>query len=324
MQINNKSIDNIDELATFLGFPKSELEMVTNNPSQYYKPVIIIKNGKKRKTYKVFPPLSEIQAKINKLLFWNVEFPEYLQGGIHDRNKQRDPITDAKKHLDQYFILHVDIRNFFPSICTKFVFIMWKELFIFPLEVAEMLTKLTTYRGSVPQGAKTSSYISNLIFWEKEPNLEQEFREEGLIYSRYIDDIHVSSNLRLENKEVKKIYDRLFNMLGYYHLRPSYKKCDSQSKSKNMNVHSININSGKPSLSQKDRGKIRAAVHELEIYVKGEITTSVYYKMLHSVEGRIAWLAQLHPHKAELLKGRIGNVKKVFERRRIESLFQDS
>lgn len=314
-----ETINNVDDLARILCVSLIDLKEIVKNAYQFYRPNKRIKN---RLTYTVLSPLKEIQASILERILRNVDFPEFIQGGIRTTSLERGPITDAKKHVNQYIIIHIDIRKYFPSIRYNPVFQMWKNFFNFPYEVAEMLTKLTTYKGFVPQGAKTSSYISNIIFWEKEPYLEQEFREEGLIYSRYIDDIQVSSKKRLGKKEEKQIYDKIFNMLGHYHLRPSYKKCKLQTKSKRMGVHNININSGKPSLPQETRGRIRAAVHELETYVQGDITVPEYIKMLQSVEGRIAWLTQLHPHDAELLNARVDKAKKVFERRALESLLQ--
>lgn len=54
---------------------------------------------------------------------------------------------------------------------SQIVFDIWHRFFRFPPPVATQLTKLTTKDGLVPQGAKTSALLSNLVFLDEERRL---------------------------------------------------------------------------------------------------------------------------------------------------------
>lgn len=46
-------------------------------------------------------------------------------------------------------------------------------------DVAEILTMLTTKDGGLPQGAVTSSFLANLVFWDYEPSLVEKLAFAG-------------------------------------------------------------------------------------------------------------------------------------------------
>ena len=103
--------------------------------------------------------LKEIQKRINNFLVGNLSIPEYAFGGI----KRRDNVKNARYHKGQKFVFQTDLKDFFPFITNKMV----NDMFVrigFSHDVASMLTKLTTYKGHLPQGAPTSTTIANLVF----------------------------------------------------------------------------------------------------------------------------------------------------------------
>src|SRR5205814_1273721 len=66
-------------------------------------------------------------------------------------------------------------------------------------EAAALLTKLCTYRGSLPQGAPTSPRLSNLVNLRFDARLAAIANGRGLSYSRYADDITFSGNVTSPN-----------------------------------------------------------------------------------------------------------------------------
>jgi hypothetical protein len=69
---------------------------------------------------------------------------------------------------------------------------------VYPIEasepVARALANLTTYDGSLPQGAPTSPILSNLICRQLDSRLFQWARDNGYAYTRYADDLTFSTN----------------------------------------------------------------------------------------------------------------------------------
>lgn len=78
---------------------------------------------------------------------------------------------------------------------------------------AWLLTKLTTRNGSLPQGGIPSSYLANLVFWRDESLLHAKLRARGIRYSRYVDDIAMSSTTRLARVEKSKAIADVYGML---------------------------------------------------------------------------------------------------------------
>ena len=112
-----------------------------------------------------------------------------------------------------------------------------------------VLTQLTTYKKAVPQGASTSSYISNLIFWDKEPQLESQLRQQGFLYSRYVDDITISADKFVDKQKQKfVITTQVYGMLRSIDVKPNRSKTKRgvQTRTGKMIVHNLNIhNSGR-------------------------------------------------------------------------------
>lgn len=200
----HRAIRSIQTIASRLSMQPQQLIDLANSANKYYrpnKPKIKPNGGGIRQTYCVLGKLEVVQNRILERIFRNVIFPDYLQGGIKDILNPRDYIKNASMHVTKAVIIKEDIANFFPSIRETYVLKIWKYFFHFSDEVSQILTKLTTFNGFVPQGASTSPYIANLIFWDTEPQLEEALTAKGFTYSRLVDDITVSSSKQISGKD---------------------------------------------------------------------------------------------------------------------------
>jgi len=307
---NNRPIASIEALSKALQITIDELLKLAKDVDKYF---ILNKpqpkaNGSTRQTFDTMPVLKEIHGRILRHILYKVYYPNYLQGSIKDEEHPRDYITDCAKHTNQRIVFSEDISDFFPSIKSKYVFRMWKFLFNFPEDVADILTKLTTYKGFVPQGAKTSSYIANLIFWETEPLIFEELAKRDFDYSRFVDDINCSTNRYINNNEKKYITSLLYKMMYGVGVKPNRKKRKVMTNSNRMVVHNINVNWRKPTLSQKERNNIRAAVKQCEIIAEYDRLSEEYLKLYNSTSGRVAKMARLHKAQANKYRDRLRQI----------------
>ncbi len=148
-------------------------------------------NGK-AKMRKIFPSKGRLKLvqKNLELYFKTFHFPPYIMGGI----KKRDNVKCVNTHKGNKFHFLTDIESFFPSITSEMVrFTLEKTGF--PRYVAEYITKLFTYKGFVPQGAPTSTFMANLVFFVNADKRIKGFCEKkGLTYTRFVDDLWFSSD----------------------------------------------------------------------------------------------------------------------------------
>src|SRR5690606_24743161 len=153
-----------------------------------------------------------------------IRYPQFLFGGIADPEKPRSTKANAMTHTGAKTLIKEDIENFFPSISDDLAKRAWKYFFNYSEDVANILVKLTTYRGSTPQGWKTTGYIANLVFWNCEPKLVESLSRKGLAYSRWVDDICVSCKRKLSTSEKTQVINSIYGMMHSQGFKPKRSK----------------------------------------------------------------------------------------------------
>lgn len=309
---NGKPIASIAALSAALNVPEGILIDMSHNANKYYKknPPQIKSNGKERITYRVDESLKAIHQKIKVALFQNVTYPKYLQGSIRDIKKPRDYISDARMHSGKRMLISEDVSDFFPSIKYDQVLKLWMYFFNFPKEIATTLTDLTTYKGFLSQGSKTSSYVANLIFWQYEPALYNKLKTQGITYSRYVDDTTLSFDRYVSNKELGKIISSIFGMMCHLNIKPNREKQDIKSRKNNTTVHNLNVTKESPTIPKKKKNNLRMAVFNCIKYsgIHGR-KSEAYKKMYRSTVTRIGQLGRLHPNQSQKLKNKLAPYK---------------
>ena len=264
--INISPIAKVSSLASLLSTNESKLLYIAGNVDRFYRSGKVLKkgNGELRRTHDAEQPLKTIHEMIKRRILRKVDYPFYLQGGIADTKQPRSCRAHASNHSGKKLIITEDIKDFFPCTSEEIVKKIWQYCFRFSPEIANILTRLTTYQNQLPQGWKTSSYLANLVFWDTEPDLVSSLEQQGYSYSRYIDDITVSSGHYMNNKQkgdvISKIYGRLFSK-GF---APKRSKHEILSQSQRMTVTGLGVNGKKPTVSKHKRNRVRAGVFQLE------------------------------------------------------------
>jgi hypothetical protein len=104
-------------------------------------------------------------------------------------------VTNAKQHVNAGVILNIDLLDFFPSIHFGRVRgVFAKRPFNFSNEVSTVLAQICCVNGKLPQGAPTSPLLSNLICRGLDRDLQRFTRKNTCAYTRYADDITISTN----------------------------------------------------------------------------------------------------------------------------------
>lgn len=110
---------------------------------------------------------------------------------VHGFTRGRGTSTNAKAHLNARALLTVDITDFFPSISRQQVEDALQDHGANP-NVAEAITNASTFSGSLATGFPTSPVLSNLVFRPLDDKFRSFSAENGLVYTRYADDLTFS------------------------------------------------------------------------------------------------------------------------------------
>ncbi|MDR3263826.1 MAG: reverse transcriptase family protein [Clostridiales bacterium] len=110
---------------------------------------------------------------------------------------------NAERHIKGKHILHMDIKDFFPSVGRDMFF----DTYSGELSVgdAELLWKIVSLDGGLPIGAATSPFIANRIMAKTDKKLGRLSLSVFLKYTRYADDMIFSSRIRLRQSLADKI-----------------------------------------------------------------------------------------------------------------------
>lgn len=135
----------------------------------------------------------------------------------------------------------------------------------------------------------------------------------GFTYSRYVDDLSVSSNRILVPREIRNVQNILYRFLKENGLRANKSKSKVYKSSERMEVHGINVNSSRPTRTKEYRNNMRAAVHNCEkCYLMLGGSHPQYIELYNSLFGQLIELERMNNQEAKKLLDRLNNIKPNF------------
>ncbi|WP_279612506.1 reverse transcriptase family protein [Caballeronia sp. BCC1704] len=279
------------------------LEHTCANLDRHYTAYAIPKaDGSQRSIVIPSLHLKTIQKRINREIFSHVTYPEYLYGGVPGK----DYVRNAKRHELAHVVIALDVKNFYPSISKLRVSNIYQHLFKFGADVSDFLAALTTYENKVPQGACTSSHLANLVLHDVESSVVKYCNDSGLVYTRLLDDITISSTRRLPEKKVEKIVGMVATMLKGKGLKLKHNKTRVSTKANPeelMEVTGLWLNRGAPRVHSVSRRLVRVEVYKCKEAAKVERVSESYHKAFARASGRVAMLCYLgHAESGRLRK----------------------
>jgi hypothetical protein len=301
-----KAIQSVRSLAAALQVSEKFLLEIAGCASDLYIGPIPQKkrDGGVRYVYDTKPRLKLLLKRINNIFFKKVKFPSFLKGSL----KNQTPIKNAGEHLGCKTLIQEDIKSFYDNINREHVKLIWLNLFKFSEEVSDVLTSLVTRNGIVQQGSPTSSYIANLVFFKHEINLKNQLEDLGIKYTRYIDDVTLSSKEVLDKKIKDFACNKIIGMIKGYGFTPHpVKRSITPNKRHKLGkVTGLNVaRKVKPSVPKAERAKIRAHMHSLATMDLSKVELKDAIKQASRLSGRIALLKSLHPAEHSRLRKKL-------------------
>lgn len=279
-------------LAKALHIDVNDLEFLALHADEMYfqVPPQVKRDGTLRALYDTRPALKRLLKSINSELLKKVEYPAYLQGSL----PKRDYKSNAELHVGASLVVSLDVKSFFPSTTSQTVCSVWRGVFGFNEEVANLLTSLTCRNGVLGEGAPCSSYIANLVFWSQESSLVSSLKERGFTYSRYVDDITISSHMAVTQADVEWAIGRVYAMLGAHGYKPKRSKEKIMRRDEPVILTNLIVNT-RAALPKKERSRIRAVAYN----AKQALLNGTRLDVSPSQLGQIYTLRRFHPREAQ-------------------------
>ena len=199
----------VEELARRLGTPLEELRSI--RPS-YREFTIPKRSGGARRIAAPEGPLAEIQRRILRRLLGRLRCHPAATG--FERGKSI--VANALPHVGRAVVVRMDLKDFFESTAADrvrgyFGAIGWNR------EASDLLARLCTHRGGLPQGAPSSPRLSNLVNGRLDARLSRLGGKLRAAYTRYADDMTFSfaSDDRLAVQRVIHLVKSVVADAGY-------------------------------------------------------------------------------------------------------------
>lgn len=263
-------MDIIDRIALDLKLDKSYLSRIVSRSAFYYKDFTIPKrNGGERHVAQPSPELKTLQ-------YWvlnNVLNKIPVSKAAYAYKKGDSIKKHAQLHSKSRFVFHADILNFFPSIRSSHlndILPAHKNIFDdlgLDLESSILdIKKICFRKDALCIGAVSSPAISNITMYSFDNVLLDYCKANNYIYSRYADDIYISSNQYID----KNIVDFLCLELGRKGFKINYSKTKFYSPKYRRKITGIFLTEkSQISVGTERRTKIKKMVYDKLVNNKG-------------------------------------------------------
>lgn len=244
---------------------KKQLNYFCYSFNRYKKYYLYQRNWKKRTILEPCKQLKRIQKRINSQIL--ITKVDQLSENCYGFMPWKSIYDNALVHCNKEMIINIDIADFFPSITRQQVYNMFKYLFGFSNLDSYYLSRLTTYKESLPQWAPTSPMISNFIARKIDKRIESMISSSQMSgsysYSRYADDITIWI---AKPQNPKWIIKFIYKILEDEWFDPNYRKTKVLWKWSRREVTWLIINSWRPTIGKKKLSNLRAIFHSIEVH----------------------------------------------------------
>lgn len=270
-------------LSLLIGYKVELLRRITNQQESFYRSFKIPKktNGW-REISEPLPSLKEIQWWILENILSNIQVSKFAKAYIKNRSIK----ANAFYHINKSRVLTIDIKDFFGSIKYPQVYQVFSNLGYCD-EVATMISNLCIYNDCLPQGAPTSPFLSNIIFFPIDKRISAFCLKNEIKYTRYADDMSFSGSF--EPGMIIKYVKNVINEKGF---KINTKKVRVRKRHQRQEVTGIVVNE-----------KLQAP-RELRRRIRQE----VYYLLRFGLESHMEYT---HNDRANYLRHLLGQVNFV-------------
>lgn len=278
----------IEKIANELKLDEMYISRIAERSSYYYKDYTVPKrNGKSRYISQPSPELKTLQYWISHNILNKLPVSEaacaYKKGDSIKRH--------AQLHSKSSFFLHADIRNFFPSIKSSLLNPILRsnkkvfdDLGLDLEESLEDIRKICFKKASLCVGAVSSPVISNVVMYSFDEVMLEYCKANGYLYSRYADDIYISSRSYIPRDVLPFLQEEL-KKYGFEINNNKTKFCSAKYSRKVTGL--IITNDSRVSIGMERRKLIKKMVYDKLIHGKGDS---------HQILGHLSFLKDIEPN----------------------------
>lgn len=286
--------------------PREVLTLLITAPARYKVHSIEKRHGRGKR--EIAQPTKEVKA-IQKFVITSC----FSGLPVHDAAKAYKKGSSIKQHAEIHaqnsYLLKLDFKDFFPSITEEAFSAYLTDFVTRDPDMIHVLARLFLYEGKprgrlrLSIGAPSSPHISNAIMYPFDCELDKFCREQNAFYSRYADDIAISTCEPRRLDRIKSFVEQLCETQVYPRLKLNIEKTVFTSKKRNRHLTGLVLSSSNEvSLGREKKRFIRAMAHR---YSFGELDDA----QIAQLRGLLAFAWSVEPRFVDAIGRMIGDEK---------------
>lgn len=262
---------------------------------------------KKNKYREIQAPNDELKKEQKRILYSEINDIKVSKNAFGFVSK-RNIYDNAKIHLGAKWILELDLKEFFDTVTREQVYnaLMNNGL---SEEKAEYISYVSTRKGFTPQGAPTSPHITNIVCKPMDKKIDKLCEEFDCTYTRYADDITISSKSENGFEVLQNIKPKLQSIIMKNGFKINGSKTHTLGKHRQQNVTGIVINET-TTIPRKKVMQYRGILHNLEREVMaGKYKSLMEIDNFQSIQGYLAYLYKSNETKYQKYWDQLERIK---------------
>ncbi len=325
-------IASVGELSEFLYLPSRLIDWLALHRHSHYRTKLIRKRSNGLRLLEAPKArLKAVQHRIASEILNAVPSHSAAHGFV----RKRSAVSYVQPHVNQSIVLHMDLKDFFPSTSAARVFGLFRSLG-YPYAVTHLLCNLCTAvtstdaldnaagalgaqlspfsiqdhaarerlrslygRGHLPQGAPTSPALANLIAYRLDCRLTGLAASAGITYTRYADDL-LFSGTRDFGHAVKSFAVQVAAIALDEGFDVNFRKSRVMRSSTRQFAAGIVLNQ-RTNIRRDEYDQLKATLHNCVKHGPAEQNRQSRPDYRMHLLGKINWVKQLNPARAEKL-----------------------
>lgn len=233
--------------------------------------------------------LKALQRELADMFTKTLRFlPHNAAHGFTKKRNCKSSLEVHQAHGARWF-LKIDIKDFFPN--TTFEKIIEAMDTVYPFcnlspNQKWLFTCVCTMHEHTPQGAPTSPIITNMVMVANDVKITKYCKEKGLTYTRYADDILISSPVHFDWQQVQQDIARILTGYTLKQEKTRYGNFNGR----NWNLGLMYNNSHKITVGHAKKKLVKNLVHNYS--TKPEMQTAENW---HKLMGTIGYCYYIEP-----------------------------
>lgn len=261
-----------------------EIINVLKNKEKYYKK---FKIPKKNGSYRLIQQPTGILYSLMSYLLIALKKKEptsIFASASFAFSQNKNIVDNAQLHTNKKYVINLDLKDFFNSIDFKKV--CDSLIYYYNLNPASAIlySSIFTYRNSLPTGAPTSPFLSNLVTYKLDLAIARVCDKNDITYSRYADDLTFSTN---SNIYPKKTLNQIRYLIKVYGYEINHKKFRVFQSNKRQLVTGLIVNDS-VNIKKEDYKLVRAMIYNWKHY--GYEKTNHYFRLKFNNKNLIEYL----------------------------------